>query len=303
MITKIPLSARYALICLIVFNINCDTSYAWLSKSFSNTFQSFWQCEHRNKIILAAAAVLAGTMIWSNWNNNKKKPARQKTQYHLFGKNFYLVQGSITRERVEAIVNAANPALDLVNSGGVSGGIYKAAKYKDQLQKDALQEVKKQPPIKLTEGNPPLLRPGNAIITQSYYPESSSIKYIIHAVGPNINKAGYKDKPGHIVQALTNNTIDTLKQAYISALTIAQQNGIQSVAFPLISGGFYGFNNPNYNAPNNAVKPALLAIKEFAQTNEGKYPQDIRLVVNDDRYSQIQQNIATHLSDDYLPIE
>jgi O-acetyl-ADP-ribose deacetylase (regulator of RNase III) len=118
-----------------------------------------------------------------------------------------LVQGDITRQDTEAIVNAANPSL--LGGGGVDGAIHRAG------GRQILEECRK------IGGCPP----GEARITTG---GRLRAKYVIHTVGP-IYRRGDRDEP----QILAN--------AYLSSLELASQHGIRSVAFPSISTGAYGY--------------------------------------------------------------
>jgi len=118
-----------------------------------------------------------------------------------------LVEGDITQQDTEAIVNAANPSL--LGGGGVDGAIHRAG------GPQILDECRK------IGGCPP----GEARITTG---GRLKAKFVIHTVGP-IYHGGQRGE----AQVLAN--------AYRNSLALASQHGIQSVAFPSLSTGAYGY--------------------------------------------------------------
>ncbi|MCS6789918.1 MAG: O-acetyl-ADP-ribose deacetylase [Bacteroidia bacterium] len=118
-----------------------------------------------------------------------------------------VIRGDITQLAVEAIVNAANEAL--LPGGGVSGAIHRAA---GPELAAACREVAPCPT-------------GEARITPGF---RLPAKYVIHTVGPRW-QGGTADEP------------ELLEKAYRSALAIARQHNLRTVAFPSISTGIYGF--------------------------------------------------------------
>ena len=136
-----------------------------------------------------------------------------------------LVEGDITQQETEAIVNAANSAL--AGGGGVDGAIHRAA------GADALQAACR--PLKGCQT-------GDAKITPGFRLKA---KYIIHAVGPMYHPAD-------------DNVPRLLASAYRRSLEVAVENGIKTVAFPSISTGVYGY--PMQEAAEIALHTAI----EFA---------------------------------------
>ena len=119
-----------------------------------------------------------------------------------------IVRNDITKMCVDAIVNAANTALQM--GGGVCGAIFKAA--------DAEK-------LQTACGRLAPIQTGESVITPGF---DLLAKYVIHAAGPV-----YRDGK-HGEEAL-------LRSCYTYSLDLAQKNGCESIAFPLISSGIYGY--------------------------------------------------------------
>lgn len=141
-----------------------------------------------------------------------------------------IIRQDITKMQVDAIVNAANTALK--RGGGVCGAIFNAAgAHKLQAACDKLAPI----------------QTGQAVITSGF---NLSAKYIIHAAGPIFN-----EKNREMCQRL-------LYSAYTEALKLAQENKCESIAFPLISSGIYGYPK------DQALEVARKAIEDFLQTHD-----------------------------------
>ena len=117
-----------------------------------------------------------------------------------------LVQGNITKQPVDAIVNAANSGL--VGGGGVDGAIHRAAGA--ELQREL--------------NNIGRCQTGEARITKGY---NLPAKYVIHAVGP--------------VYRGVDNPAELLRNAHLYSLKLAQEHNLKTIALSAISTGIYGY--------------------------------------------------------------
>ena len=152
---------------------------------------------------------------------------------------FTIVRQDITRMKVDAIVNAANT--DLVMGGGVCGAIFKAAgSAKLQAACDKISPIKT----------------GGAAITHGF---NLPAKYVIHAAGPV-----YRHWSPEQNEKL-------LWSAYMESLKLALKNKCESIAFPLISSGIYGYPK------DEALQVAAAAIKDFLTEHD----MDVYLAVFD----------------------
>jgi O-acetyl-ADP-ribose deacetylase len=159
--------------------------------------------------------------------------------------NIEFVQGDITRQEVDAIVNAANSSL--LGGGGVDGAIHRAGG-------PAILEECKQ--IRKMEGECP---PGHAVITCG---GKLKARFVIHTVGP-IWRGGH------------NSEKSILANAYRNSLLLAVQYECKTIAFPSISTGAYGF-------PVNLAAPiAISTIRNFLAEHDAI--ETVRLVLFDRR--------------------
>lgn len=141
-----------------------------------------------------------------------------------------LVQGDITRQATDAIVNAANSSL--MGGGGVDGAIHRAGG-------PAILEECKQ--IISRQGRLPT---GKAVITSG---GNLKARFVIHTVGP-VWHGGNQGEP------------ELLASAYKESLTVAAENNLKSISFPSISTGAYGY--PLDEAAEIAIKTVTTFLKE-----------------------------------------
>lgn len=138
------------------------------------------------------------------------------------------VEGDITKQRVDAIVNAANTTL--LGGGGVDGAIHRAA------GPELLAECR-------TLGGCPT---GQAKITRGY---KLPAKWVIHTVGPVWGDGHHGED-------------ELLASCYRSCFALVEKHGIKTVAFPSISTGAYGF------PMDRAARIAVRETKRFLEQNE-----------------------------------
>jgi len=143
-----------------------------------------------------------------------------------------IIQGDITKQATDAIVNAANPGL--MGGGGVDGAIHRAGG-------PAILEECKQ--IVAKQGRLPT---GKAVITTG---GNLKAKYVIHTVGP-------------VWYGGSRNEAALLESAYLECLRVATEHELASISFPSISTGAYGY--PVSEAARIAIRTVGSFLKEQA---------------------------------------
>jgi len=141
-----------------------------------------------------------------------------------------IIQGDITEQDTDAIVNAANSGL--MGGGGVDGAIHRAG------GPAILEECKK---IVAQQGRLPT---GKAVITSG---GKLQARYVIHTVGP-------------IWHGGSRNEAELLRSAYDECLKLATENKLASISFPSISTGAYGY--PVDEASKIAVNTVISFVKQ-----------------------------------------
>lgn len=161
---------------------------------------------------------------------------------------FNIIRNDITRLETDAIVNAANKKL--LVGGGVCGAIFSAAGVEDlQRECDKIGYC----------------GIGEAVITKGY---NLKAKYVIHTVGPIYGQDPVNEEK-------------QLYSCYKNSLELAKKKRLNSIAFPVISSGIYGYPK------TEAIKIATKAIKDFLKNEE----IDVYLVVYDQKAFQISEKL------------
>jgi O-acetyl-ADP-ribose deacetylase (regulator of RNase III) len=170
-----------------------------------------------------------------------------------------LVQGDITVQDTEAIVNAANSSL--LGGGGVDGAIHRAG------GPEILAECR-------------LLGGCAAGDAKSTTGGRLTAKYVIHTVGPIYRRQA------------AERAAELLASAYRRSLEVAAEHGVHSVAFPAISTGAYGY------PMDEAAQVALQTAIEFLEAQEGDGIRLVRFVLYRNQAYQVFQRALSQLTED-----
>ena len=158
------------------------------------------------------------------------------------GGRVHVVVGDLTRQDVDAIVNAANSSL--LGGGGVDGAIHRAGG--PEILKECQQIRKTVYPTGLPAGQAVITTGGNL-----------PAKYVIHTVGPMYGREPERES-------------ELLAACYQNSLLLARQHQVSSIAFPSISTGIFGYPK------TEAAKISSRTIKEFLSMDD--QIEQVRLV-------------------------
>jgi len=174
---------------------------------------------------------------------------------------FQIVRNDITKMYVDAIVNTANPFPGY--GAGIDTAVYEAAGVDDLLEKR--HEIG-------------TVEPGTSFITEGY---RLSAKYIIHTVGTSWHDGDEGEEA-------------VIRNCYKSVFALALENGIESLAIPLLASGCYGFPK------GIALRIALSEIESFMSGHD----LELYLVVFDEKSfslsSELYGDIESYISDNYV---
>lgn len=163
------------------------------------------------------------------------------------------VQGDITTQGdVAAIVNAANA--DLLRGGGVAGAVHRAA------GPGLEEESRKLAPI----------QPGQAVITGAH---GLPNRYVIHTLGP--------------VYGSDHPEAELLANCYRNSLTLAEENSVDSIAFPAISTGIFGY------PPEEAAMVSLRTV--FREAEKLENVRLVRFVLYGERDFEVHESVLSNL--------
>ena len=171
-----------------------------------------------------------------------------------------IMEGDITKQTTDAIVNAANSSL--MGGGGVDGAIHRAG------GPAILEECKK---IVARQGRLPT---GQAVVTTG---GNLKAQYVIHTVGP-------------IWHGGSKNEAELLRSAYCECLKLANDNKLTSISFPSISTGAYGY------PVDEAAKIAARAVVSFLKEQATSLKTIVFVLFDSRTYESYRSALQTYLT-------
>jgi O-acetyl-ADP-ribose deacetylase (regulator of RNase III) len=169
-----------------------------------------------------------------------------------------LVQGDITRQQVDAVVNAANSSL--MGGGGVDGAIHRRGGPEILA---ACRELRAEQAYE--HGLPT----GQAVATTA---GQLPARWVIHTVGPVYSK--------------TEDRSALLASCYTESLRVAAELGARTVAFPAVSAGIYGW------PPDDAARIAVSTVQAVAETADPPISEARFVLFSDDMYQHFERALA-----------
>ncbi len=173
---------------------------------------------------------------------------------------FELVQGDITKQEVDAIVNAANTGL--VGGGGVDGAIHRAGGPEIMAECDR---------IRAEQGGCPT---GTAVITTA---GRLPARHVIHTAGPRWHGGDRNER-------------EQLASCYRSCLELAERHGLRTIAFPSISTGVYGY------PVEDAARVALMTVRRYLDRHPDAFDLVRFVLFSDSDLRTYQRVLAEQLS-------
>jgi O-acetyl-ADP-ribose deacetylase len=164
------------------------------------------------------------------------------------GRKLRLAAGDITKIAVDAIANAANSAL--AGGGGVDGAIHRAG------GPSIMQELDR---IRAAQGGCPT---GSAVATGA---GRLPAKYVFHAVGP-VYRGGRSGEP------------EQLASCYSACLRLAEKRGVETISFPAISTGIYGY------PIDEAAEIAIRVISRYLERGESSVREAVLVLFDNAAY-------------------
>jgi len=159
-----------------------------------------------------------------------------------------VIKGDITKQKVDAVVNAANSSL--LGGGGVDGAIHRTG---GPIILEECMDIRNR------MGGCPT---GEAVITNA---GKLPAKKVIHTVGP-------------VWHGGNNNEVMLLSNCYLNCLRLAKANALKTIAFPNISTGVYGFPK------KEAAQIAVDTVRKFIEKESSSFDEIIFVCFDEENY-------------------